>query len=83
MVFKGYMIVVPATLQQTILRHLLEGYMGLEKMRLRAYSAVFWLGLTADVNNMAENCETCQKHAHKQGQEQILVHEPTKNKTLV
>ena len=28
----------------------------------------------------AKNCETCQKHAPKQGQEQILVHEPTATK---
>ena len=80
MVFKGDRIVVPATLQHTILRHLHEGHMGLEKMLLRARSAVFWPGLTADVNNMAKNCETCQKHAPKQGQEQILVHEPTATK---
>ena len=32
--------------------------------------------LTADVNNMSKNCETCHKHSPKQGQEQILVHEP-------
>ena len=41
---------------------------------------ILWPGLTADVNNMAKNCETCQKHAPKQGQEQILVHEPTATK---
>ena len=40
----------------------------------------FWPGLTADVNNIAKNCETCQKHAPKQGQEQILVHELTSTK---
>ena len=52
----------------------------MKKMLLRARSAVFWPGLTADVNNMAKNCETCQKPAPKQGQEQILVHEPTATK---
>ena len=45
MVFKGDRIVVPATLQHTILRHLHEGHMGLEKMLLRACSAVLWPGL--------------------------------------
>ena len=60
MVFKGDRIVVPATLQHTILRHLHEGHMGLEKMLLRTRSAVFWPGLTAHVNNMTKNCETCQ-----------------------
>ena len=50
-------------------------------MLLSARSSVFWPGLTADVNNMAKNCETCQKHAPKQGQEQIFVHEPTATKS--
>ena len=55
MVFKGDRIVVPVTLQHTILRHLHGGHMGLEKMLLHARSAVFWPKLTADVNNMAKN----------------------------
>ena len=80
MAFKCDRIVVPATLQHTILRHLYEGHMGLEKMFLRARSAVFWSGLTAYINNMEKNCETCQNHAPKQGQDQILVHEPTATK---
>ena len=51
--------------------------MGIEKMLLRARSAIFWPGLTADVTNIAKNCQVCQKYAPKQSQEPILVHEPT------
>ena len=82
MVFNGHRIVVPVTLQHTIMRHLHEGHMGLEKMLLRARSAVFLPRLTTNVNNLAKNCEceTCQKHAPKQDQKQIIVHEPTATK---
>ena len=58
-VFKGDMIAVPATLQHTILRHLHEEHMGLEKMLLRARSAVIWPGPTACVNNITKNCDRC------------------------
>ena len=76
MVFKDHSVVVPATLQHTILRHLHEGHMGLEKMFFRASSSVSWPGLTADVDNEAKHYKICQKHAHKQYPEQILVHDP-------
>ena len=80
MVFKGDMIVVPATLQRSILRHLHKGHMGLEKMLLCARSAFFLTWTYADINNLAKKCETCQKYAPKQGQEKILVHELTETK---
>ena len=50
--------------------------MGIEKMLLRARSAIFWPGLTAYVTNIAKNGLVCQKYAPKQSQEPILVHAP-------
>ena len=64
-------------LQPVILRRLHEGHMGTEKMLLRARSAIFRTGLTADVTKIAKNCQVCQTYAPKQSQEPILVHEPT------
>ena len=49
-------------------------------MQLHARSSVFWPGLTNDVKNITKSCEPCQKHAPKQRQEEILVHEPTATK---
>ena len=72
LLFKGDRVVIPKIIQPEILRRLHEGHMGIEKMLLRARS-----GLTADVTNMAKNCQVCQKYAPKQSQEPIFVHEPT------
>ena len=71
MVFKGDRIVVPATLQHTILRHFHEAHMGREKMLLHARSAVLF------VLDLLQMLTTWQKHTPKHGQYQILVHEPT------
>ena len=80
LLFKGDRVVIPSTLQPEILKHLHTGHMGTEKMQLRARSSVFWPGLTNDVKNITKSCEPCQKHAPKQRQEEILVHEPTATK---
>ena len=70
-------MVIPKTLQPEILRRLHEGHMGIEKMLLRARLAIFWPGLTADVTNIAKNCQVRQKYDPKESQEPILVHKPT------
>ena len=80
LLFKGDRVVIPSTLQPEILKHLHTGHIGTEKMQLRARSSVFWPGLTNDVKNITKSCEPCQKHAPKQRQEEILVHEPTATK---
>ena len=76
-VFKGDRIVVPVTLHHTILRHLHEGHMGLEKMLLRACSEVFGLDLLQMLTTWQRTVKHTKKHLLEQGQEQILVHEPT------
>ena len=43
--------------------------MGIEKMLLRARSAIFWPGLTADVTNIAKNCQVLPEIRSKQSQE--------------
>ena len=80
LLFKGDRVVIPSTLHPEILKHLHTGHMGTEKMQLRARSSVFWPELTNDVKNITKSCEPCQKHAPKQRQEEILVHEPTATK---
>ena len=72
-------MVIPKIIQPETLRRLHEGHIGLEKMLLKVVIAktIFWPGITADVTNIAKNCQACQKYAHKQSQEPILVHEPT------
>ena len=80
LLFRGDRVVIPYTLQLKILKHLHTGHMGTEKMQLRARSSVFWPRLTNDVKNITKSFEPCQKHAPKQRQEEILVHEPTATK---
>ena len=70
-------MVIPKTLQPKILRRLHKGNMCIEKMLRLAQSSIFWLGLTEDVTNIANNCQVFRKHAPKQSPEPILVHEPT------
>ena len=79
LLFKGDRVVIRTLIQPKILRRRHEGHTGIEKMLLNVVigKAIFWPGLTADVTNIAKNCQVCQKYASKQSQEPILVHEPT------
>ena len=39
-----------------------EAHMGINKCRERAKQAVWWPGLSKQIQDMVENCEVCLKH---------------------
>ena len=54
-------LVVPESMQQTMLLKLHEAHLGATKMRLRAQQAVYWPGMSKQVAQMVEGCKTCCK----------------------
>ena len=54
-------LVIPKSLQKDILDRLHSGHQGIAKCRERAKQSVWWPGLSTQLLQMVEKCETCAK----------------------
>jgi transposase InsO family protein len=54
-------VYVPQTMRKFILDRIHDGHSGIEKCRARARTAVFWIGINADIKSLVDNCEHCCK----------------------
>ena len=68
-VLKGNRIVMTASLHAETLAKLHESHQGIEKMRLRARSCMFWNGINRDIEVAVRKCATsCHtRHLHVLG----------------
>ena len=57
--FKGIHIIIPCSLRPEILRRIHASYLGIEKCRARARTAVFWPGINAAIDDLVSQCSTC------------------------
>ena len=55
----GNRIVVPKELQDEVLEKIHQRHQGILKCRLRAMSAVWWPGISKDVENLVKECHIC------------------------
>ena len=72
---KGDRIIIPQTMQQSVLQKLHMGHLGIEKIRRLARSAVFWPRINQDIDEVSKTCETCQKYQNQQTSEPLKPHE--------
>ena len=54
-------MVVPERLQKETLEKVHTGHQGVQRCKLRANTAVWWPGLSHEVENMVKQCSTCAK----------------------
>ena len=58
---RGSRLVIPASLQQEILKQVHEGHQGIQKCRERARQSIWWPGLSKQLQDLVTNCTTCCK----------------------
>ena len=56
----GEAVLIPATDRRRILQEIHEGYIGITKCQLCAKNCIYWPGISKDIQQMVEVCETCQ-----------------------
>ena len=54
-------IVIPASLRQQVLNQIHTGHQGIHKCREHAHEAVWWPGLSAQLDEMVHRCQECQQ----------------------
>ena len=64
-------IVVPKPLQSKTLDKIHTGHQGIQRCRLLANTAVWWPGISSEVENMVHQCPTCAKGATPNKQQMI------------
>lgn len=62
LLMKGERLVIPAPLRVDVLQRLHVGHQGISKCRARARESVWWPGISAQIGQIVERCELCQKH---------------------
>ena len=59
-------LVIPSAWKKDILQKLHFSHCGIEKSKANARMAVFWPGMTKDIEEMVSSCEKCMKYPSKQ-----------------
>ena len=63
---------IPTVLRPNMMKALHQGHPSIVKMKLRAKSAVYWMGLNKEIEEHVFKCEPCQIHGRSQQKEQAI-----------
>nr|XP_042908526.1 uncharacterized protein K02A2.6-like [Parasteatoda tepidariorum] len=63
LLMRGNRIIVPNRLRQEILGKIHEGHMGINKCRALANSAVYWPGISKQIEELVRDCPSCIQEA--------------------
>lgn len=73
-VFLNSKVIVPKTMQKSVLDILHSSHLGIEKTKARARSLVYWVDINKDIERRIEECEICQKYRSSNIKEPLILH---------
>ncbi|KAL5473802.1 hypothetical protein EMCRGX_G028358 [Ephydatia muelleri] len=59
--WKGEKVIVPKALRQDMLQKIHAGHMGITKCTQRAKEVIFWPGMSQEIANIVQKCQTCRE----------------------
>ena len=74
LLFKGRQLIIPRSMQSSVLNLIHESHLGIEKCKARARSIVYWPGMSRDIHDTVAKCATCLTHRHKNQKEPMIPH---------
>ena len=74
-IYKGDGCVIPATLRPELLRKLHGPHMGVEATLRWGRQLVYWPGMTSQLKDRCQRCDTCRSRGRAQQQESLECHE--------
>ena len=63
---------IPSSMRKACLNLLHEGHPGIVKMKLRAQTSVYWIGLNKEIEDHILRCEPCQINSRSQSKEPVI-----------
>jgi len=70
-IYKGMRIVVPPSMRQDMLKHIHGSHLGITKCKQRAREAIFWPGLSKQIEELVNDCVPCNTFQNKQAAETL------------
>lgn len=62
LLLRGSRIVIPSAMRLEVLDRIHEGHQGITKCRARAKTAVWWPGLSREIQDLVSNCRVCARN---------------------
>ena len=73
-IMKSQKLVIPFNMRQHILELLHKAHLGIEKTKARAQAAVYWPGISGDIETYIRKCKECQQYTYKNPNERFIAH---------
>ena len=73
---KGQRIIIPKGLRKEMLERIHVGHMRIEKSKIRARDAIFWLGMNKDMEDLIKICNICQEMGFSDSKEPMFTSSP-------
>ena len=72
LIYKNECVVIPKTLRTLILTKIHYAHFGKEKCKALARKSLFWPGMSKQIEDMIENCNTCQSFQRNNTKEPMI-----------
>ena len=73
-VYKGDRVVIPRDLRKEMLKRIHSSHQGIEACTRRARDVLYWPGMSAEIKEAVQQCNTCAENASSQNKEPLLSH---------
>ena len=71
-ILKGESILIPKAFRKDMKERLHMAHLGYDSMMRRARGKIFWHGISKEIKQMADTCETCQERKPRNQRETLL-----------
>ena len=74
-IFRGDRIVIPESLRPTMKQRVHAGHTGINSCLQRARTYLYWPGMSEEIWQVSQSCETCLSLQIKQSQQTLILHQ--------
>ena len=74
-ILKGEALLIPKELRNDMKKRLHSAHIGYDSMMRRVRGKIFWPGMSKDIKQMVDTCETCQERRPRNQRETLIQHD--------
>ena len=74
-VLRGHRVIILTSMRREIKEKLHAGHLGINSCIRRAKDTIYWPGISKEIRQFVESCDTCASMADKQAPEPLIVHD--------
>ena len=74
-ILRGHRIIIPTSMHREIKEKVHAGHLGINSCIRRAKDMVYWPGVSKEIRQFIESCNTCASMPDKQSLEPLIMHE--------